>query len=59
MLLNLGMAAIFVGGAAAARPAGDDERSVVVATMSIWADVVGQDRAVEALRHDLQRCAVL
>jgi zinc/manganese transport system substrate-binding protein len=39
MLLNLGLAALLTGGAAA-RPAGDDDQPVVVVTMSIWADIV-------------------
>jgi zinc/manganese transport system substrate-binding protein len=40
MLLNLGFVALLTGGAAAARPAGDDDQTEVVVTMSIWADVV-------------------
>jgi zinc/manganese transport system substrate-binding protein len=39
MLLTLGLVAALTG-SVAARPAGDDERPVIVATMSIWADVV-------------------
>ena len=39
MFLNLGLAALLTGGAAA-RPAGDDDQPVVVVTMSIWADIV-------------------
>jgi zinc/manganese transport system substrate-binding protein len=40
MLLNLGLAAMLAGGAAAGRPAGDEDQPVVVVTMSIWADIV-------------------